>query len=293
MCLGLLFGAKRALEFRLGPKLPRPPTLTPLQAQYHADSIRRLSFGFDHAIASLLWVRLLQQASHEKISGDRVSWEYAQLAAIVRLNPGFLKAYSFGSAFLSVFRQDVEGATRLLRAWVARQPTYWRAQSSLGYHLFAEAGQYEEASRHILLASQLEGAPPYLASLGVRLLSEKGLRLEALRTSIDLYADITDPEARERLEQRIVALTGVVQREAWEKAVAEYRTQTGREPATLGDAASYYVDPTADLHPRDREIASEHLSSLLAQSHRFRYDLSKRQVIPLDGEGNTGIYRRK
>lgn len=273
---------KISFERRLGSHL-KPADKINLQvteASFYGHSLKHYSLGFNNLIADLLWIDLMQRAAYEKVSSDKVSWEYAQLDALTTLDPHFLKAYSFGAVFLSVFRQDRLGAKLILEKWVEQQPNYWHNQYILGYHLFYEMNDYAAAYPHILKAASLPGAPPWLSSLGVRILSETGALLSSLKLSLDLFATLEDPEVKKRLIVQIRSIRYAIQKASLEKALVLYRNQYHHEPTNL-----------AALQPLEsgdsRELASiagegelnEEMQSILSERFPFQYEPESRSII--------------
>ena len=217
--------AKITFQRRLGPHL-KPAGKTDLQvaeASFYGHSLKRYSFGFDNVVADLLWVDLLQQAAYEKISSGRVSWEYSQLDAVTTLDPHFKTAFQFSAIFLSAFRHDKLGAKLILEKWVAREPNYWHNLYILGYHLFFEMGDYAAAYPYILKAAALPGAPQWLSSLGVRVLSETGALMSSLKLSLDLFNSLQEGEGRRRLATQIRSIRYAIQKSSLENSLAHYR----------------------------------------------------------------------
>ncbi len=301
ICVGvclLCFASKIVLE-RTIPKRQSPVSLKPIQAGFHGNSLSRCSLGFKSLIADLIWVDLLQRASHKPIASEEVSWEYAQLDAITSLDPNFDRSYSFGAAFLSVFREDKLGAKLFLQKWVRRRPNHWYAHYVLGYHLFREMKEYKLAASHIFKAGSLEGAPSWLPALGIRLLSETGSLMQALDLSISLYADMRDTEGRYRLIQRIRNINFAIQKAGWEKALQAFLKTKKRRPVGVEELAAYLPNfergVASLIANRERD---DFLVSSLKEVFAFKYDLKANRVVsavdPKDlGIDRVGIYRGK
>ena len=292
-----LLVAKGAIE-HLSDKMARPsPNLVAASADSYSRDLKRYSFGFDSLIAATHWVDLLQRARHQHHGSETLSWEYVQLDAITTLDPKFERAYVYGGVTLSVLIQDKIGALRILEKWARRWPLSWRVQYILGYHLFFEMKNYEAASRRILKAAELEGAPSWLNALAVRLLSETGALAESIRLCVELYDQVPDTEGKDRLSMRIRSLNYKLQQRAWESALEKFRIERGRDPRNTAELAPL-------VGPRVREIATSiggrgvvmELAVLLTERFPFHYDLTSRSIkSSLDGEkmgpNEVGIHR--
>jgi len=297
-CVGL-FVLPLWIKFRIdnrGLVQARPtPPVTLESAEFESNSLRRFSLGYDNVIADLLWIRLLQNATHERLLEAGVSWEYAQLNAMTELDPNYERAYYFGSAYLTVFRRDRLGAKRILEKWVQRRPIYWRARYLLGFHLYSEMQDYQGASEHILKAARLANAPDWLSALGLRLMSEEGSYFPALQIALELFPSLPAGEGKNRLRARIRSLRYHIQQFAWRNALASYRKQRGADPSSIEELQS--AAGSRELAQVEAGAADdEELRELLRETFRFRYDREKREIVgilkPEDSRlERTGIYR--
>jgi tetratricopeptide (TPR) repeat protein len=269
----VLLCTKAALEHLLD-KRPRPRfSVSVTESTRLGHTLARYGFGFETAISDSLWIDLLQHARHQQLPPGEVSWEAAQLDAVTRLDSRFERAYQYGGVVLSVLIQDREGARRILEKWIQHSPNNWRARYLLGYHLFYELGEYERASTQILRASEMEGSPQWLASLGVRLLSETGALTESLRLCIELYDQVRYVEGRDRLALRIRSLNYALQRHGWKSALERFTIVKGRKPIQTQELLPY-------ISAQMRKISSSitgagtpiQLAVLLRERFVFHYD---------------------
>ncbi len=290
-------GMKHLAERELASLDERAPSLYEQAARFHADSLRRYSLGFDFVMADLLWLRLLDKARTKEVEPGKVSWEFAQLDAITSLDRNFARAYPFGGAFLSVFLRDNVGAKLILEKWVRNFPSNWRAHYTLGYHLYFEMGQFKPASGHILTAAEMTGAPPWLPSLGIRLLSETGSLAQALRMAIGLVPALKDEEGKLRLMVRIRSLVYSLQKASWEAALDGFRKEHKSEPSNMGDIQPHFVSQTREIASvlGDTDMPDE-VRPLFAEVHSFRYDSAEKKIVPVKLDPTlerSGIYRPK
>lgn len=268
----LLFGsAKSILERKHPVMLPMKATWTEAEANLHASTIKASTLGFDYLVSDLIWIGLLQDASHETFKGPGLCWEYVQLDTVSRLDPMFQGTYYFGSSFLSVFRRDAAGAERLLTRFTQKYPMSWRAHYLLGAHQHLELHQEKEAAEQMLLAAKLEGAPEWLSSLGIRLLAGQADLWLPLRNALELYPFVVDTGAQLRLRLRIRSLWYHIQKNATEQAL-----RSALKERELGDGMRI---PT-DITKTGRELASlaedlslsEDLEEVLRERFQFRWN---------------------
>jgi len=277
------------------------PDLEPIQVSLQGNSLKKISFGFNNALASLIWIRLLQGAKHNRLLEDKLSWEFSEVDAVTTLDPQFDTAYQFGALFVSFFRRDKEGGKRILTKWTKRQPGYWKPHHSLGMHYFLELNDYQNAAPHILKAAQLPGAPAYISSLGIGLLTQAGAEAHALKSAVELFGTALNAESKYRLARRIRGLRWKHQKENWETALTSFfKNNPKQKPGSIDDLLPYY--PKA----KDRSLSSviessnptEELQPILKEIFQFKLN-KKNNLIEsrdprLDAEfKNLGVYLQK
>lgn len=294
LCL-LALRAKTWLEATHHVHLPQAAILKAIQTTYQAKSLKLYNMGFSNLISGLMWVEFLQKGEMTRIDDNTTSWEYAQLDGITTLDPHFERAFNYGAIFLSVFRQDKQGARRLLEKWVAQQPISWRANYLLGYHLFYELKDKENAAKYLLRAATLEGAPAYLTSLGMRLLSESTGLVQSLQLAIELYEQMHDAEAKSRLLLRIRSINFAIQKSVWDEALTAYQHEKGHPPSQLEDlipdakAASRSLSSLASIGSVSPEIATA-----LNEKFSFSYAPQSKSIQSKAAENlqRLGIYEQ-
>jgi hypothetical protein len=288
--------AKYTLEVHLSEALSRRPSLESSQARYHSDSLKQYNLGFANLLAALMWVQLLQSSTYEQITQGRVSWEFSQLDAVTSLDRSFERAYSYGAIFLSVFKRDKLGAQLLLEKWAKYRPNYWRVHYILGYHLYYEMGDFHEGSKEMLKAASLEGAPTWLNSLGIRLLSQSGALIQALKLSLELYPGLRDEQGRDRLRLRIRSLNYSLHKSAWDRALAQYRKKEKGEPSNTEALYPYIGLELRNLSSLiDVGEVSEELAQVLGESFGFYYDPHQKVMLSRKEHSDslldqTGVY---
>lgn len=295
----MLIGGKLYIESVAEAPLPRRLALTPTRAAFQSKFLAQYHMGFNSVLADLLWIQFLQGHEHTPLESGKVSWEFVQLDAVTTLDRRFERAFQFGAILLSVLRQDKLGARLILERWVKSRPNEWRPNYFYGYHLYFELGEFEVASKYILRAASMEGAPYWLSSLGVRLLGESGAYLQALRVTLDLLASTRDTRAVERLERRVRSLNFELQKSTWEKSLNLYRLQKNREPKVLADLEKLNAIQARELSGLvASERMGETVNPLLRERFQFRYSPRLRSIestqslaeLKLD---RVGIYRPK
>lgn len=160
---------------------------------------------------------------------DRISFHYAQAMA---LDPYFSQTYRMIQAFLPL-KGRAEKTNELLE--IARQHLTWDWYPAfyIGFNYFNELKDYEKASKYLLEASKIKGAPPVLATLGARLKQRSGQTVAAIAFLKTMMQNPDyDENAKKLLAARIKVLEGVLQ---LERAIETYKRKFGRPIQTLND----------------------------------------------------------
>lgn len=286
LVVGICIGAKYYLQTHQTAFKRQNPDLKPLLASYQSHSIEKHSLGFNMLMGASLWIQLLQNSDYRPVTDEKVSWEFTQLDSLTSLDPNNNRAYEYGSIFISVLRRDKLGGKILLEKWTKKRPHYWKTWYLLGSHYFLELKDYATAGPLLLKAAAMKGAPSWLSSLGVRILSESGQYYQALQTSLELFPFLTDLESKGRLAFKIRALNYQLQKKYWNDSLASYFKEHKRYPNELSAIAKEFSSHKRELSSltiSNTELADES-RELLAESFSFTLSKAKNEVISLNPE---------
>ena len=143
------------------------------------------SFGFEEAMASLMWVRLLQDIDiceqnqkplsynpansiEDILSAEIVEsrcnegWVYHMLDRITDFSPKFLYAYVHGGLLLSILVDDREGARQIFEKGLEVFPDHYNLNYHAAYHYLAEVRNPGRAAELMKKTHEL-GGPAWLS----------------------------------------------------------------------------------------------------------------------------------
>lgn len=163
--------------------------------------IRYYTLGYDQTMASLFWVRAVQDlftcdqdrgefTPRSSFAGgadpldDVLSrelpparcekgWVYKMIDLVTDLDPTFRVAFEVGGTFLSVAVDDREGASLILKKGTKAFPEDWKILFASAYNELFEMRRPEQAAQLLHRAAQ-RGAPPWIYSLAAGLYSKLG-----------------------------------------------------------------------------------------------------------------------
>jgi hypothetical protein len=175
-------------------------------SNFSAPTLRALTFGYERAASSLLWLRFLQQTPPSKVQKGQVSWIYRDLDAITELDPGFYPAYENGGIFLSVIREDKKGAEQILLKGEREFPERWRLYAYLAYHYQWELYEPSKAAEQYRLGAKLPGAPYLLGVLASSFIKKESSSEDSERFLEGLLHEAKDPAAKIKFEEKLKQL---------------------------------------------------------------------------------------
>ncbi len=148
------------------------------------------------------------------------------------LDPYFKSTYRLAQSTLPWQVQKYEETFSILERSKRHRDWDWEPGFFKGfnYHFFLRDDL--SASREMLEASKVEGAPVMLATLGSRLASKAGQTRAAIEFLSALYEEAQDEQIKATLQERIEALKGV---EILQAAVDRFQKRYDRWPDTLDE----------------------------------------------------------
>lgn len=218
---------------------------------WSGQQVRRLSPGLENVLADIYWLRTVQYFGGQRAFA--VQQRFDQLEPLIEitttLDPNFELAYRYGAVFLAEAPPAGAGqpaaAVRLLRRGAAAMPNSWRIRQDLGFFHFFFLKDSQEASRILLEAAELPGAPPWLRFSAADFLRRGGERETSRKIWAHIYEQ-TDGQMRENALFNLRRLDALDLQDAVQAAVEEFKTRTGRYPATLGELSASLPQKLAD-----------------------------------------------
>lgn len=229
---------------------------TPVLWLQNADTMRRISLGFDSLIADAYWIRAVVYYGRQRLSereDKNFDLLYPFLDFVTALDPRFKTAYRFGAVFLSEPSPGGPGrpelAVELLERGAERSPHEWEYLHDIGFVYFWSVGDYAQAADWYERASRIAGAPIWLKSTAAAMLVQGGDR-ESARTIWEHMLESADDEwlrneARTRLAQfDALDVIDRLNTELW-----RYKAKTGRLPQSWDELVRARVLRAVPLDP--------------------------------------------
>ncbi|MEW6058074.1 MAG: hypothetical protein AB1540_15815 [Bdellovibrionota bacterium] len=190
--------------------VPEPPKFIGISID---PRIVRRFLGVRLLVADLIWIDTMIKSDirHEEMPFTAF---YRAFKTITQLDPDNLFAYYIAGLYLSVIKDDVKGASAILRDGVMRLESgpyawyeAWKIPFILGFNLLYEEHEIEEGSKWIQYAAKMPNAPEYVRSLSTKVSTERGQLEVGSRVLLDFYRRIKDEDQKKQIEKKLVELT--------------------------------------------------------------------------------------
>lgn len=239
----------------------------------NGSRLKGFVLGFEGLMADWYWMRSLQYIGDKIVNSPdkdinvddlrnlnpRLLYPYLDNAT--DLDPHFIEPYSYGAIVLPAI--DSAKAIAIAEKGIANNPDVWRLYQHLGY-IYWKLGQYENAADTYQKGSEIAGAPPFMKLTAAAMRTEGGSRSTARQIFRQMLDGSDDPMVKITATRRLKELDSLDEREAIDKALADFVERNGRCANSLAE-----ILPSL-MHVR------------LPENKEFRVDSSNRLVDPTD-----------
>lgn len=168
-----------------------------------------MSAGHKRFITDLIWIQTLIESDSEHYKNkDLNSWLYLRFLTISELDPFFYQNYLYGGQFLSIIKDDLEGASVIFDKGLKFYPDDYDLNYNAGFLYYFEMGDYKKGLLNIEKIQFHSKAPTFFPSLVNKLKLETGsLDLKTIYHALYLqYQGTVDNALKLKLEKELYAL---------------------------------------------------------------------------------------
>lgn len=153
----------------LGKSLSAPKIIVSKQdsaLNFNNDMLKILSIGQKRILADLVWITTLLESDIEHYKDqDLNSWMYLRFKTLFELDSQFLNGYRFAGKYLSIVKDDLQGAKEIFEQGLAIFPQDYQLNYDAGFLYGFELGDYVRAKAAYKIAIKNPNAPEFLKSL--------------------------------------------------------------------------------------------------------------------------------
>ncbi len=166
------------------------------------------SMGNKRLISDLLWIITLLESDLEHYQKhDANSWMFHRFNTISNLNPKFYEVYQFGGTYLSILKDDLEGADIIFSKGLKIYPDDYRLLINAGFLNYFELNNQNKGYEILKKIERHPKAPPYLWSIINKLkISVDGDLVAAFKIVFENYRYVADPSLKKKLHLELYAL---------------------------------------------------------------------------------------
>jgi hypothetical protein len=219
------------------------------------ERVRRLAAGFEDLLADVYWLRTVQYYGLRRAYAMQTRFELLRplVEITVTLDPRLEIAYRYGAIFLAeplpAGAGQPEAAVALLERGLEAMPSNWRLAQQAGFFRFVYLHDAEGASRALLEASRIPGAPFWLQTMAADVLARGGERELSRRIWTTMYQQAEEGAMRQNALANLQRLDALDRIDAIQAAVKEFNRRAGRLPGSLGELAGSGLMPAPPLDP--------------------------------------------
>ncbi|HEX6881037.1 MAG TPA: hypothetical protein VF135_11780 [Terriglobales bacterium] len=203
-----------------------------------ANTVKRLSLGYDGLMADLYWTRVVQYfGGKHHVKSKQYQLLKPLLEITTTLDPHLIIAYEFGSIFLA--QQPPEGAgdpkaaAQLVQYGIQQNPDRWRLYYHLGFIYWQELKDPKAASEAFLKGSEIPGAHVWMKVMAAALAGRADDRETARLLWSNIYKDSEDKMIRQNALKRLAALRVDEDVTFLQSYVERFQQQFGHSPSSL------------------------------------------------------------
>lgn len=145
------------------------------------------NLGLKRIISSSLWISTILESDIDHYKRrDLNSWMYLRFNTISNLEPEFYENYSFGAPYLSIIKDDLEGASLLYKKGIKQFPNDYDLLKNAAFHFYFEVKEMDLAYELLKKINSSPGKSPTMTGALARLQAQKGNLQEAFVILLDI-----------------------------------------------------------------------------------------------------------
>lgn len=191
-----LIGASLSGAYFLSQKITTPKIIIhKQQSALNIDSsfLKYFNLGQKRLYSSILWITTILESDIEHYKGKNLnSWMLLRFKTISEIDPRFYVNYNFGALYLSIIKDDIEGASFLYKKGLEAYPNDFNLLKNSSFHFYYEAQDYNTAKKILSVLKNHPKVNPMMLSTLARIEANKGNTDDAFQILLDAYNSLSD-----------------------------------------------------------------------------------------------------
>jgi tetratricopeptide (TPR) repeat protein len=164
--------------------------------------------GNKRLLSSIIWIQTLLESDLEKYDRhDLSNWMYIRFLTIATLNPRFYENYLWGGMYLSIIKDDLEGAADIYERGLEYYPDDYQLLYNASFNYYVEMGNYQRGLALLEKLLEHPQSPHGLKFIINKLRYETGSSFESTFNFLKHQLEITkDPVMKNKIMGDIYSL---------------------------------------------------------------------------------------
>lgn len=184
---------------KISQSTPVPPIVINKQTSslnLNTNFLKYLNLGQSRLYSSLFWIATILESDHDHYKKrDLNSWMYIRFLTISNLEPKFLPTYTFGGPYLSIIKDDLEGASAIYDKGLKIYPENYDLLANAAFHYQFEKVDHQKSYEIYKKLNLMPQAKLNQISQLARIESDRGNLNEAFKLLLNLYSQQKDKDS--------------------------------------------------------------------------------------------------
>jgi len=133
---------------------------------FNKNLLTFISVGNKRLITDMLWIQTLLESDLERFKKkDLNNWMFLRFDTIAELDPKFYENYKYGGQFLSVIKDDLEGASIIFEKGLSEYPQDFWLRYYTGLMYYFEMNNSKQGLLHLEKVQNHHLAPSFISSI--------------------------------------------------------------------------------------------------------------------------------
>lgn len=199
----------------------------------HAKYVRLVTLGYDTFFSKVLWFNTINYFGKQFAGSHDYRWLGDMCDLVTVLDPKANHAVEFCGTLLAWVAKEPAKAVAILSRGIENDSSRWRYFYLRGFAYWYFLERLDLAKDDFLAATNIPGAPSFLASMASRLVAENNGPTLARQFLEEMVANTPDPAAQKALKSKLKRAKLAERIYIIELALESYRKSEGSEPPDL------------------------------------------------------------